>query len=60
MSENEGHHFRGLHLVVINPENAKITFARVFDTYKSSKAFEALIVEVLAYVPKDYLIIAAC
>ena len=32
--------YRGMHIVMINPDNCKVVFAEVFDTYKSSKEFE--------------------
>lgn len=33
---NSNLHFRGLHIVIIDPSNGKIVFAKVFDTYASS------------------------
>ena len=39
MDVNENGHFRGLHIVVINPKNGKAKCGAVFDTYKSSEAF---------------------
>ena len=36
MIENAQGNFRGLHLVLVNPENGDVEFSRVFDTYVSS------------------------
>ena len=36
LEPNTSDHFRGLHLVVINPSSGEVTFAKVFDTYESS------------------------
>lgn len=38
--KNEHNHFRGLHIVVIHPKNGVVMFSQVFDTYKTTKAFE--------------------
>ena len=43
MQENENGHYRGLHVVIFNPVNGNIETAKVFDTYKSSKAFDLFI-----------------
>ena len=40
---NENGNDRGLHIVVINPFNGQIEFARVFDTSISSEEFDELI-----------------
>ena len=37
MDPNESGHFRGLHIVVINPFTGEVEWCQVFDTYKSSK-----------------------
>ena len=33
---NDSNHYRGLHIVVINPIHGKILIAKVFDTHASS------------------------
>ena len=33
---NENGHTRGLHLAVINPNNGKVVYTSVFDTYQGS------------------------
>ena len=48
---------RGLHIVVINPENGNIERAQCFDTYKSSKDLESFIA---AGVPEGKIVAAAC
>lgn len=36
VEKNEHNHYRGLHIVVINPKNFKVVFSKVFDTNKPS------------------------
>ena len=43
MPANEHGHFRGLHVVGVNYESAKVDFAQVFDTYDNSKEFDKFI-----------------
>ena len=40
MHANEYNHYRGLHVVIINPSNFRIEYAKVFDTYKDSTLFD--------------------
>ena len=47
MEKNENHHFRGLHIVVIVRPTGDIIYATVFDTYKSSVAFDRLVEEMM-------------
>ena len=54
---NESGHHRGLHLVIMNPLNGVVEFAKVFDTYKTSKTMMKFL---LNEIPKGYIIIAAC
>ena len=55
--KNENDHARGLHLVVINPRDGKVVAAKVFDTYKSSLAFEY---HINSEVPFGTIVVAAC
>ena len=57
VQKNEHNHYRGLHIVVINPSNGKVEMAKVFDTYKTSNAFDNFIDE---RIPHGYVVIAAC
>ena len=59
---NENGHFRGLHIVIVNPMNPKdIILSAVFDTYKSSEVLDQVIKESIEKgVPDGYIIIAAC
>ena len=57
VEENESSHYRGLHIVIINPSNGKVSAARVFDTYKTSEKLDSFI---LNCVPKNYIVVAAC
>ena len=36
VQKNCNNHYRGLHIVIINPQSGKIELAQVFDTYQSS------------------------
>ena len=40
VQKNQSNHHRGLHLVIINPSNFRIEYAKVFDTYKDSTSFD--------------------
>ena len=57
MEKNENNHYRGLHIVVINPRNCKVETAKVFDTYNSSFEFDKLILD---EIPQGHILIAAC
>ena len=54
---NECDHYRGLHIVVINPHNGKIEQARAFDTYKYAERLDDFVDN---DVPKGYIVVAAC
>ena len=54
---NENGHYRGLHIVIINPLNGKVEYSRAFDTYMSSMAFESFIDLGL---PPGSIVVAAC
>lgn len=55
--KNSQGHYRGLHIVIINPANGEVALAKVFDTYKYSKAFDDFIA---GGIPELYIVIAAC
>lgn len=57
LERNVNNHYRGLHIVVINPKNGYITVARVFDTYWSSKEIDKFIQN---GVPEGNIVLAAC
>ena len=57
MEENEEGHYRGLHIVIINPKTGIVENAKVFDTYKSSDEFDDFI---SSGIPYGYIIVAAC
>ena len=46
--------------MVINSLNFSIHFAKVFDTYKSSKKLEAFIDNIHLNIPNGFIILAAC
>lgn len=45
-------------MAIINPVTGKAELAKVFDTYKSSTAFDSFITR--ADIPKGHIIAAAC
>ena len=58
MDKNENNHYRGLHLVVIDPKSGTIQLSRVFDTYFSSTQLENTIDEILDC--DGFIIVVAC
>ena len=57
MDYNENFHYRGLHIVILDPRNGSPTEAHVFDTNETSKEFDAFIEK---GVPEGHIVIAAC
>ena len=57
MEQNESHHFRGLHLVIIDPSNGKIEAAKTFDSYSSTHRIDAYIEHL---IPQGFIVVAAC
>ena len=57
MTSNESGHYRGLHVVVINPNTGKVDFKNVFDTNQSSEALETFID---TGITEGFIIVAAC
>ena len=55
---NEHDHFRGLHLVVINPANGQVVLAKVFDTFRTCAALDELISS--RRIPRGHIVVAAC
>ena len=54
---NENKHYRGLHIVIVNPSTMKSEFAKVFDTYKDSSDLEVF---VQSYNTSNKIVVAAC
>ena len=54
---NENNHYRGMHMVIINPINGKILYSKVFDTYKTGDLFENFITNC---VEDNTIVVAAC
>lgn len=54
---NEHGNYRGLHMVVVNPSNGGVEWARVFDTYESADSFEN---HITYEIPEGYIVVAAC
>lgn len=57
VEKNEHNHYRGLHIVVINPTNGKVETAKVFDTYKKADGFDSFITK---HIPEGHIVVAAC
>ena len=56
MPYNENGTYRGLHIVIINPDNGKVEFTNVFDTYDSSELLEQFI---NTHIPEGRIVVAA-
>lgn len=57
ISKNEHNHFRGLHVVVIDPTSGNIISGEAFDTHKTIIEFENF---VLTKIPEGHIIAVAC
>ena len=57
MQKNEYGHYRGLHVAFINPKTGKVVLGQIFDTYKSSFAFDKFID---TEIPKGTIVLATC
>ena len=63
MAVNKQGHYRGLHIVVVNPRSGLVVHAAVFDTYQLSFYMELFIYKYLDYYRDDifgHIVIAAC
>lgn len=58
MPNNEHDHQRGLHIVVINPDDGEIMQKKVFDTYKTSTKFDEFIKE--KSIQDGHIVVVAC
>ena len=54
--QNAHEHHRGLHIAIIDPENGKVISKKVFDTYITSKRFEAFL---KLGIPPGSIVVAA-
>ena len=59
LGKNESDHFRGLHVVTIDPKDGRIAFSEVFDTYKSPKDFDSFIGFEVPF-QLGFILVAAC
>lgn len=57
MKPNIHNHFRGLHIVCINPHTYNIESAQVFDTYETCEHLDNFINK---GVPENFIVVAAC
>ena len=55
--QNENGTDRGFHIVVIRPSDGRVVSAKVFDTYKTSDAFDEFI---KTGVKQGHIVVAAC
>ena len=60
MEMNKNKHYRGLHIVILNPADYKAVVAKVFDTYESSEELEAFISNDFPGIPAGHVLVAAC
>lgn len=59
IAENSNGHYRGLHIVIIDPKWGTVEWARSFDTYRVCTEFD----EFLDSIPKpeeNYIVCIAC
>ena len=59
VKQNQMGNYRGLHLVLINPENGEVEFAQVFDTYRDNQSLANFILQAKR-IPRGRIVIAAC
>lgn len=57
LQRNSSGHYRGLHVVCINPRTGEHEFAMVFDTYNYPMNFDSFIAR---GIPEGYIIVIAC
>ena len=63
VAKNESNHFRGLHIVVIEPNTGNVLVAQAFDTYKNSTGLNEFTQRVVGQnkdIPEGHIIVAAC
>ena len=58
MVRNGWNHYRGLHIVVVNPSNGRVELAQVFDTHRTSQQLEAALLD--AGIQDGSIVAAAC
>lgn len=59
IDKNEDGHYRGIHLVIIDPSTGEKKYSEVFDTYKSSDKFDTFIDNQHLH-PEGFIVAAAC
>ena len=58
LHDNADFNQRGLHIIVINPNDGEVEFGEVFDTYKSSFELDQFIN--FDVIPDGHIVVAAC
>lgn len=58
VEKNSNGHFRGLHIVVIDPDNGKIVLAKAFDTHATTLGIKEMLDG--GGAPEGFIVIAAC
>lgn len=58
VEKNVHGHDRGLHVVLVNPENGKVEWTKVFDTYEKPEGFDYFCANV--HIPHGFIVVAAC
>lgn len=57
LEKNEHKHWRGIHVVIINPLDCRVERASIFDTYESNEAFDNF---ADIDIPENFIVVAAC
>ena len=58
VEHNKNRHFRGMHIVIIDPKKIKVIFSKVFDTYYHSRTFDEFLKE-NTVISENFIVIAA-
>lgn len=57
---NTSGHYRGIHVVIVNPATKGIVIAKVFDTYKSGVEFDEFLKKEKITKDDGYIVVATC
>ena len=58
VERNENDHYRGLHVVLVNPQTGEVELAKAFDTYKAATDFDKFVLNKWRW--HGYIVAAAC
>ena len=60
VEKNESDNLRGLHIVIIDPSNGKVTTAKAFDTYTKHQSTSAIAEFINTEICEGHIVVAAC